>query len=128
MEGRMETGTRRQKQVENLLQKDLDEIIRKEVSDPKIGFFTITYVRISRDLRNATVGVSVMGSPEEREESFEAIRNACGYIQHKLAKKTALRHTPELYFKLDEMPELKVEEILKEIRSEVDNEKHKEPN
>ncbi len=106
------------------MKKDVDEIIRKDVSDPKIGFFTITYVNLARDLRNATIGISVMGSSEKQEESFSAIKNACGYIHHKLAQKSLLKYTPDIIFKYDEMPELRVEKILKEIETE-DNEKHK---
>lgn len=114
----IEIKTKRQKQVENLLKQDIDEIIRKDVSDTRIGFFTVTYVHISKDLKNSTVGISVIGSKEEREKSFAAIQNACGYIHHKLAKKSLLKYTPSIKFKYDDMPELRVEEILTEIKAE----------
>ncbi|MCK9267024.1 30S ribosome-binding factor RbfA [bacterium] len=97
--------------------------MRREISDPKIGFFTITYARISRDFKNATVGVSVIGSKEVQEETFEAIKHATGYIHHKLSKRSVMKYTPELKFEYDDMPDLRVEEILKNIEME-ENEKN----
>jgi len=113
--------TRRQKQVENLLKQDIDEIIRRDVSDTRIGFFTVTYVNVSKDLKHSTVGISVIGSKQEQEKSFNAIQNACGYIHHKLAKKSLLKYTPDIKFKYDDMPELRVEEILTEIKKKEEN-------
>ena len=112
--------TKRQKQIESLLKKDIDDIIRKDVSDPRIGFFTVTYVHVSKDLRNSTVGISIMGNKQKKESSFAAIKNASGYIYHKLSQKSLLKHTPTIDFKYDEMPEFRVEEILKEIKEEND--------
>jgi len=109
---------RRQKKLEHLLMKEVEEIIRKHVSDPTIGFFTITYVNISSDLKHAKIGVSVMGSSEEQTRSFNGIVQAAGYIQHKLAGQLAIKYTPKIEFVYDERKEFRVEELLTELKKE----------
>ena len=78
------TMTRRTRQVGELLREELTDIIRTDVKDPRVGFFTITRVDIGPDLRNATAMVSVLGSEKEREETLEALRSAAGYIRRQL--------------------------------------------
>ncbi len=68
--------TRRTRQVGEFLREELTDIIRTDVKDPRVGFFTITRVDIGPDLRNATAMVSVLGTDEEREETLEALRSA----------------------------------------------------
>lgn len=110
--------TRRQLKVESLLREEIEEIIRRDVSDPRICFFTITYVHITPDLKNAKVGISFMGSEKEKEKAFEGILSAKKYIQFKLGKKLSLKFTPIIEFEFDERKEFRIEELLKEIREE----------
>ncbi|MGC8977075.1 MAG: 30S ribosome-binding factor RbfA [Candidatus Ratteibacteria bacterium] len=110
--------TRRQLKIESLLKEEIEEIIRRDVSDPRICFFTITYVHVSGDLKNAKVGISFIGSEKEKENAFNGILSATKFIQFRLGKKISLKHTPKIEFKLDERKEFRVEEILKEIKKE----------
>lgn len=90
--------TRRTRQVGDLLREELTDIIRTEVKDPRIGFFTITRVDIGPDLRNATAMVSVLGSEEERENTLIALRSAAGFIRRHLKPRLRMRQVPEIAF------------------------------
>lgn len=90
--------TRRTRQVGDLLREELTDIIRTDVKDPRVGFFTITRVDIGPDLRSATALVSVLGSDEEREETLAALRSASGYIRRQLKPRLRMRQIPEIAF------------------------------
>lgn len=90
--------TRRTRQVGDLLREELTDIIRTEVKDPRIGFFTITRVDIGPDLRNATAMVSVLGTDEEREDTLTALRSASGFIRRHLKPRLRMRQVPEIAF------------------------------
>lgn len=99
-----------------MLRKEIEDIIRKDVSDPRIIFFTITYVNITPDFKNVKVGISFMGNQNEKENAFKGIQSARKFIQYKLGRRISLKNTPIIEFEFDERKEFKVEEILKEIR------------
>lgn len=90
--------SRRTRQVGDLLREELTDIIRTDVKDPRVGFFTITRVDIGPDLRNATAMVSVLGSDEDREETLAALRSASGYIRRQLKPRLRMRQIPEISF------------------------------
>jgi ribosome-binding factor A len=92
---------RRTRQVGELLREELDDIIRREVKDPRIGFFSITRVDVPTDLRSARVYISVLGTDEEREQTLTALRSAAGYIRHVLKPRLRMRQIPDLEFKDD---------------------------
>lgn len=102
----------------SMLKHQINEILQREISDPRIGFITITDVRVSNDRKHATVFVSVLGNQEKQTESIKGLSNATGYIRHLLSKKLQTRFTPEIEFVKDENPGMKIEEILKEIKQE----------
>lgn len=111
--------TRRTQQVGELLRAELDDIIRKEVKDPRIGFFSITRVEVPTDLRSARVYVSVLGSDEERTNTVEALRQAAGFIRFHLKPRLRMRQIPELDFRDDRSMEYaqEISEVLAEVRS-----------
>jgi ribosome-binding factor A len=90
--------TRRTRQVGDLLREELTDIIRTEVKDPRVGFFTITRVDIGPDLRTATAMVSVLGTDEERDETLAALHSASGYIRRQLKPRLRMRQVPEITF------------------------------
>ncbi len=113
--------TKRQQRVGNLIRKEVEDIIRKEVPGPDIGFFTITSVKVSPDLSKADISVSFLSeAPASRAESFAALENSAGYIKKRLARRVFLKKVPDLRFVLDTRPEFRVEEILREIHGEED--------
>jgi ribosome-binding factor A len=90
--------TRRTRQVGDLLREELTDIIRTDVKDPRVGFFTITRVDIGPDLRNATAMVSVLGTDDERADTLAALRSASGYIRRQLKPRLRMRQVPEIAF------------------------------
>lgn len=111
--------TRRTQQVGEMLRVELDDIIRREVKDPRIGFFSITRVDVPTDLRTARVFVSVLGSDEERESTLEALRQASMFIRHHLKPRLRMRQIPSLEFRDDRSMAYAAEitEALTEVRA-----------
>jgi ribosome-binding factor A len=72
-----------------------------DLKDPRVGFVTVTDVRTSPDLRHARVFVSVLGSPEQREDTLDGLRSAHGYLQGRVAGELRLKRTPTLTFAYD---------------------------
>lgn len=112
--------SRRTRQVGDLLREELTDIIRKEVKDPRIGFYTITRVDVSPDLRVASAYVSVLGTEEEREETLVALRGASRYIRRHLKPRLHMRQIPELDFRDDRSMEHAqvIAEMLQELSEE----------
>jgi len=91
--------TRRQRQISNLIQKELGDLLEKKVSDPRLAFVTITSVEVSPDLRHARVYVSTWG---DQQEAIQGLNHAVSFIRRELASRLVLRNAPELTFHLDE--------------------------
>lgn len=77
-------------------------MLHRELKDPRLGFITLTGAEVSRDLRHAKVFVSVMGDPEQQQESMAALRRAAGMIRGEFARRAHLRVAPELLFEFDQ--------------------------
>lgn len=90
--------TRRTLQVGELLKEELTDIIRKEVDDPRLGFWSIIRVDVTTDLRTARVFISVLGSEESRGETLRALRSASSFIRRHLKPRLRMRQIPELEF------------------------------
>ncbi|MCM8764088.1 MAG: 30S ribosome-binding factor RbfA [Candidatus Omnitrophica bacterium] len=111
-----EIKSRKNLKFASVLKHRINEILQKEISDPRIGFVTITDVKVSSDRKHATVFISALGNREKQEESLKGLANAAGYVRHILGKKLETRFTPQIEFVRDENPGLKIEEILKEMK------------
>src|SRR5215510_4639443 len=90
----------RMRKVNELLREVLSEALL-DLKDPRIGFVTVTAVRTSPDLRQATVYVSVLGSERKRERSLEGLEAAHGVLQARIANEVRLKRTPTLTFAYD---------------------------
>lgn len=93
--------SRRTLQVGEMLREELTDIIRREVKDPRLGFWSITGVEVPPDLRSARVFVSVLGTDDERKATLKALDGASGFIRHHLKPRLRMRHIPELEFRDD---------------------------
>jgi len=78
--------------------------IEMEVKDPRLGMVTITDVRLSGDLHDATLFYTVLGSDEERAQSAQALESAKGVLRSEVGRQTGVRFTPTLTFMLDALP------------------------
>jgi ribosome-binding factor A len=92
----------RMRRVNEVLREVVGAAISTELSDPRIGFVTVTSVETSPDLRTAKVFVSVLGDETEREASLDALRSSHGVIQSRIAAETRMKRTPTLTFHYDE--------------------------
>ena len=88
------------------------------VKDPRLGFVTITDVRVSGDLQHATLFYTVFGTDEEREGTAAALRSATGMLRREVGRQTGVRLTPTLEFIADAVPENAriIEDLLSEAR------------
>ena len=97
----------RTRKVASLLQKEIADIVRNEVRDPRLQNFmmvTISAVDLAPDHRNATVYVSFMGQSEEeeRKKGVAALTKAAGFIQRLLLKRLSMKNIPLLLFRYDD--------------------------
>jgi ribosome-binding factor A len=92
----------------------------QNLKDPRIGFATVTAVRMTADLRRARVLVSVLGTPEEEEQTMAGLRSAAPHIRSELGRQVRLKYLPELIFELDRGAQTaeRVESLLREIHLE----------
>src|SRR5262247_1721546 len=87
--------------VGELLQDEIARLLLRQLKDPRLNMATISRVEVSPDLRHACVYVSRIGSEAEQQAAIQGFEHATGFIRSQLGKLLALRHTPELTFKLD---------------------------
>jgi ribosome-binding factor A len=90
----------RMRRVNEALREVLSEAIAA-LKDPRIGFVTVTGVKASRDLRQATVYVSVLGSARKREASLAGLASSHGVLQATVNRELHLKRTPQLRFEYD---------------------------
>ena len=106
----------RQTQVGQQVREEIMQIIRRDLKDPRIGFVSITAVRMSPDLRSARVRVSVLGGEEETKASLKGLESAKGLIRHELGRRLQnLKFSPDLIFEVDPSIEYSVR-ISKKLR------------
>lgn len=92
----------RSRRVGEQLQRELSALIRREIQDPRAGWVTVTGVRMSRDLANARVFVSVLDEGREPAAAVEALNHAAGFLRRLLGRSLGLRVVPRLRFEYDE--------------------------
>jgi len=79
------------------------EIIRSEMTDPRIGtVVSVLHAQTTNDLKYCKVAVSVLGTPEQQQETMTALSNAAGFVRKRVADILNLRNTPEITFVFDD--------------------------
>ena len=96
------------------------EMLERRIKDPRLGFVTVTDVRVSGDTQHASVFYTVFGSDEEVAGSAAALESAKGLIRSEVAKQLNIRHAPSLEFIHDALPEnaRHLEEVLAKVRAD----------
>ena len=94
-----------------------------ELKDPRIGLVTITSVRVSPDLREGTVYVSVLGNERKRKASLAGLESAHAVVQARLARELRMKRTPHLTFEYDPSVEygVRMTKLIDEIAPEASN-------
>lgn len=103
--------------VGELIKEEISDIIRKELTDPRIGFVTITGVDVTTDLKRADVYITVLGSKKEKQDTLRGLESSSGYLRTLLAKRIKIKHLPELKFHFDPSIEkgMRIEKILRKL-------------
>lgn len=116
----MNVPGRRQQRLSDLIRAEIARLIARELKDPRIGFTTVTQVKVSPDLHEARVYVSVLGSAEQQAETLRGLTAAAPFIRHELGHLLRLRRTPAVSFHLDHSIEqgARIEELLSKIKEE----------
>lgn len=82
--------------------KEISNIIRNELKDPRLAkLISVTWAKVTRDLRYAKVYISVMGNDEQKNSTMAALKSASGFIRREIGQRINLRYTPEIHFELD---------------------------
>lgn len=108
----------RARKLADRIQVIVAQMLDTRIKDPRLGFVTVTDVRVTGDLQNAAVFYTVMGDEEARTGTAAALESAKGMIRSEVGKQTGIRLTPTLEFHLDSVPEIaeKFGEALLEAR------------
>ena len=111
---------RRTDRVSVLIQRELSDIIQRELKDPRVGFCTISQVQVSTDLRYADVKVSVVGDKQQKRNSITGLKSAAGFLRREVVQRIGLRHAPELRFELDNSVDqlMQIDRLLKRIHTQ----------
>jgi ribosome-binding factor A len=87
------------------IQRDLAELLRMEVKDPRIGMVTLTDVEVTSDYAHAKVFFTTLGDTEQIAAAAEGLNRASGFLRHELGHRIKLRSIPQLHFIYDESVE-----------------------
>jgi len=112
---------RRPDRVAEVIREDVATFLSDGAKDPRIrGFVTVTAVEVTRDLRHATVFVTIMGSEDDKKATFEGLESVATHLRARLGKSLRLRNTPEIVFKVDQSVAhaTRIEELLAQVRRE----------
>lgn len=92
----------RANRIAEQMKKELSDIIGRKIKDPRIGFVTVTDVRVTGDLQIAKVYISVLGDEDQKENTLKGLAKAKGFIRSEIGRRIRLRKTPEIHFEFDE--------------------------
>ena len=93
--------------------------LERQVKDPRLGLVTITDVRITNDLHDATLFYTVLGDEAEQAETARALASATGLVRAEVGKGTGVRFTPTITFVSDAIPQVSkaIEDLLEKARA-----------
>ncbi len=111
---------KRSARLGELLLELVSQLLRKEVSDPRIGPVTLTGAEVTKDLKQARIYFSLLTGNERKEEVLSGLKSATGFIRAKIAKELKLRFVPTIEFVYDDTQShvQRIEELLKQIKKE----------
>ncbi len=112
-------GYARQDRVKEQIMREMAELVRKGLKDPRAGFITINDVEITRDYSHATIYYTVLDD-RTREVTAEALEHAKGYLRSELSKRLSVFRTPELHFEYDESVErgMSISHLIDQVAAE----------
>jgi ribosome-binding factor A len=111
---------RRPEQLAEVIREEVSQIVGYELEDPRVQGVTVTDVRVTENLRDASVFFTAEGTDAEKADAMKALQKAAPYVRRQLGLALNLKYTPELHFVRDTVEEsaTRVEELLSEIKME----------
>ncbi|MCC6551206.1 MAG: 30S ribosome-binding factor RbfA [Ignavibacteriaceae bacterium] len=105
--------------VENLIKEEISLIFLTKMNDPELGFITVTNVKVSPDIKQAKIYISVFDKAR-REYVLEKIKIRSGFIRSELAHRVSLRYVPELKFFIDDTLDYveKIDSLIRQIHKD----------
>ena len=99
----MQKNSMKNMRINGEVQRELSNIIRSEVKDPRIAPMTsVVAVEVAPDLKSCKAWISVLGDEEVRKSTLQGLKSAEGYIRRELARTINLRNTPDITFVMDQ--------------------------
>jgi len=111
---------KRPRRIAHLIQKEISEILRKQIKNPQLGFVTITEVKVTDDLQHAKVYFTVYGSEQERVTTEKLLKRMTSFVRYHIGQRIRLRYTPEITFQYDQTIEraARIDELINKIQQE----------
>jgi ribosome-binding factor A len=95
----------RLRRIADQIQRELSDIVRGELKDPRVGMITLTSVDVSSDLAHAKVYFTSLGDARSLAQTLEGLARASGFLRSMLGQRLSVHNTPELHFVYDESVE-----------------------
>ena len=116
--GSTEVTNPRVRKVADRIQVVVAEMLERRIKDPRLGFVTVTDVRVTGDTQHASVFYTVLGEDEQLVASSVALESAKGLIRSEVGKQLGMRHVPTLEFIHDALPDTArhIDELLEKAR------------
>ena len=110
-------ATRRNERLNEQLRREISDILRHEVRDPRVGIPTVTRVEVTPDLWMARVFVRIAGGDAEREDALAGLDAAAAFVRREVGARVRMRRVPELRFEYDRTLEhaSRIEQLLREV-------------
>jgi ribosome-binding factor A len=110
-------STKRLARLNEQIKREISEILRRDVRDPRVGAVTVTRVEVSGDLWVARVFVRLAGAVEERGEGLAGLEAAAPFMRRLLGRELHIRRVPELHFREDRALDhaTRIDRILKDL-------------
>lgn len=110
---------KRSARVSDLIREEVADIIMNRIKHKELGFITVTGAKVSDDLRNATVYISVL-NPEDAEKTVRKLNESKSFIKTELSRRLKMSYIPKLSFKIDEAIEYgrKIDKLIDDIKEE----------
>lgn len=113
-------NSQRLSRISETIRQEISELIQKEVKDPRVGFITITGVKVTADLRFADIYFSVLGSDKSKKSTQIGLKNASGFLRKAIGQRLRMRFVPEIRFRFDRSIEYstQIDTVLAKIKKE----------